>query len=380
MLEVDAPEDAGLDPAGWSRAVDLLKDWTDRNLVPAAGVVVGRRDRVLKPQLFGRQKLADGPGTIRDDAVFLIASITKPVVAMGMCLLVERGLVLLGERVSEFIPAFKGERKAGVTIRHLLTHTSGLPDMLPNNRELRRARSPLVTFVDDTCGCELGFAPGRGVQYQSMGYLLLGEIIERVTGKPCSEFVREEIFAPLGMNDTDLGAPDSWFTGSNPVVGRIPEIRVPADQQDGNDWNWNSRYWRSLGAPWGGLLTTPRDLARFAAAMLGGGSLDGTRIFSRATVDAATRNQLEPVRDVPETDRRCKPWGFGWRLNWPAHSENFGDLLGPRSYGHWGATGTVLWIDPDLDAFAAVLTTQPMEPHGRYIARLSNAIASAFVS
>ena len=252
--------------------------------------------------------------------------------------------------------------------------------MLPNNRQLRMAGAPLLAFVEDTCDCEPAFAPGRGVQYQSMGYALLGEIITRVSGKTCARFLRDEIFEPLGMNDTSLGAPESWFPGPEAKIDRVPEIRVPADQQSGTDWNWNSRYWRMLGAPWGGLLTTPADLGRFAALMLNGGTLGGRTIFSAATVGAAVRNQLEPMRDVPEEDRRCKPWGLGWRLNWPAHSENFGDLLSPETFGHWGATGTVFWIDPRNEAWAVLLTTQPMEPHGRYLARLSNAIASALAT
>jgi CubicO group peptidase (beta-lactamase class C family) len=94
---------------------------------------------------------------------------------------------------------------------------------------------------------------------------------------------------------------------------------------------------------------------------------------------AATRNQLEAMRDVPADDRRTRPWGLGWRLNWAAHSANFGDLLGPRSYGHWGATGTLMWVDPELEACAIVLTTKPQEPAGSYLARVSNAIAASLL-
>lgn len=96
-------------------------------------------------------------------------------------------------------------------------------------------------------------------------------------------------------------------------------------------------------------------------------------------MEAATRNQLFGMPGVPATDRDTRPWGFGWRLNWPGFSAYFGDLLGPRMYGHMGATGTVLWMDPDRDAFAVILTTEPQEPHGTYLARLSNAITAALL-
>jgi CubicO group peptidase (beta-lactamase class C family) len=111
--------------------------------------------------------------------------------------------------------------------------------------------------------------------------------------------------------------------------------------------------------------------------MLNHGRFEGHQILSPMTVDAATANQLEPLRDVPEIDRRCKAWGYGWRLHWPAHSANFGDLVGPNTYGHWGATGTVLWIDPDREVFVIIFTTEPQEPLGTYIARLSNALSAS---
>ncbi|MFQ5732274.1 MAG: serine hydrolase domain-containing protein, partial [Planctomycetaceae bacterium] len=331
----------------------------------------------LPPVMLGRQTIADAP-PLRDDAIFLIASITKPIVATAALMLVERGRLALGDRVSDVVEEFGGAGRYGITMRHLLTHTSGLPDMLPNNIELREAGSPLSAFVEGTCNAEVAFPPGRGVQYQSMGFAMLGEIIARIDGRSCRDFLREEIFRPLGMNDTELGAPDDWFAGDAPPADRIAEIRLPEHQSPDSTWHWNTRYWRSLGAPWGGLLTTPADLSRFARMMLRDGELDGVRILSPAGVRAATRNQLEPMREVPEEDRRCRPWGLGWRLNWPAHSANFGDLLGPRTFGHWGATGTVMWMDPGLDAFAVILTTQPQEPHGRTLSRVSNMIAAAW--
>ena len=181
------------------------------------------------------------------------------------------------------------------------------------------------------------------------------------------------------MSDTSLGATDEWFVGSTPRSTRIPNAIVPEAHASGTDWNWNSRYWRQLGAPWGGLLTSANDLATFAQFMLRTGQThEGRRLLSPAAIDAATRNQLQYMRDVPDEERRCRPWGLGWRLNWPAHSANFGDLLGPRTYGHWGATGTVLWIDPDANVFALILTTLPQEPSGKYLARLSNAVAAAW--
>ena len=128
-------------------------------------------------------------------------------------------------------------------------------------------------------------------------------------------------------------------------------VRQPKEME-GSDWGWMSPYWLALGAPWGGLVTTPADLARFCLMTLNGGALGSVRLLSSATIRTMTSNQFLAMPQIPEEDRRCKPWGLGWRLNWPGHSSNFGDLLGPRSFGHWGATGTLCWIDPDAEAFA----------------------------
>lgn len=379
MLTISTPEAAGLHPDRWRRVLQLIQGWCDSGAIPSAGVIAGRGGQTTGAYYFGRQTLAHDSPAVQQDAIFLIASITKPIVAAGALILAERGLFALDDRVEEFVPGFGRQGKHAITIRHLLTHTSGLPDMLPNNRELRIANSPLSKFVEESCATPVDFPPGRGVQYQSMGFAVLGEIIQRVSGKSCAQFLNDEIFQPLGMIDTALGAPDHWFHGANPKVDRIAHVRVPPDQIDQTSWNWNSRYWRQLGAPWGGLLTTPSDLARLARLMLQQGRWETQQILSPATVQSATRNQLEAMREVPADDRRCRPWGLGWRLNWAAHSANFGDFLGPRTYGHWGATGTVLWIDPDLDAFAILLTTQPQEPHGSFLSRASNAIVAALV-
>ena len=90
-----------------------------------------------------------------------------------------------------------------------------------------------------------------------------------------------------------------------------------------------------------------------------------------------TANQLAPMPDVPEINRRCYPWGFGWQLNWPSHPTSFGDFLSPSSYGHWGATGTMIWIDPARDAFAVLLTTQPLGTRRRFLAEFSNVVCAA---
>ena len=370
-IPIARPEQIGLDPAAIRRADELVQRWVQEDRIPAAGWCVGRRGRMLEPRLVGRQRPAKDAPAIRKDAMFLIASPTKPITCTAVMMLLERGRLALDDRVADYVPAFAANGKRDVQIRHLLTHTSGLPDMVPDNEKLRRAHQPLAAFVRETCRLGLLFPPGTRVNYQSMGILMLAEIVHQVTGVTLAEFLAKEVFGPLEMNDTFLGVQGQRRE-------RIVHVRVPAALEK-EDWNWNGAYWQGLGVPWGGLITTPADFARFCQMMLGGGVLEKTRILSAASVRAMTSNQLAAMPRVPEEERRCRPWGLGWRLNWPAHSANFGDLLGPRTFGHWGATGTLVWIDPDADAYFILFTTQPQEPEGRFLSRLSNVIASALV-
>lgn len=362
------PEEAGLDPLALVQLDDWLHGFVDRGDFPSVAWCGGRFGRMLAPRFFGRAR-RDRPDPPDSRTRFLVASITKPIVVAGAMKLVESGRITLDDPLVGIIPGFdSGDRaRRSVTVRHLMTHTSGLPDQLPTNEALRQAHAPLSAFIEATCRHPLLFPPGTRVRYQSMGTLMLSAVIEAIAGRPISEFLDREIFRPLGMLDTQLGLTD-------PDLGRVAELRVAPDRVNA-DWNWNSDYWLRLGSPWGGLLTTPADLARFALAMLDEADC---RAFSRATVRAMTRNQLEGFADLPEPDRRCRPWGLGWRLAWPGHSAHFGDLVGPRTFGHWGATGSVLWIDPDARGFFLLFTNAELDDESRVLARASNRFAASW--
>lgn len=365
-----------LDATRWQQALNLAAEWAVARKAPAITLVTGTRDRIEGPASFGSLTIG-GAVALPAKPIYLIASITKPIVALAALRLIEQGRLTLSDRVTDYIPEFGKHGKYPVEVRHLLTHTSGLPDMLPQNSVLRAGHAPLADFVAGTCEIVPSFPPGRGVQYQSMGFAVLAAILEKIDGRSCARLLQDELFGPLDMVDTALGAPDDWFEPGGRIE-RVPEIHVSAEQAR-LDWNWNSRYWRQLGAPWGGLFTTADDLARFAQMLLRRGRIEtGRLLLAPATIVAATMNQLQCMKDVPEDERRCRPWGLGWRLNWPAHSANFGDLLGPRTYGHWGATGTVMWIDPEAGTFCIILSTEPQEPTGFFLARLSNAVAAAW--
>ncbi|MBN1400799.1 MAG: beta-lactamase family protein [Anaerolineae bacterium] len=352
MTEASHPGLIGLSEQRLARVDALLQQAVDAGRIPGAAIMVSRHGRWLSARCFGRQYLREDSPPIRPDTIFLLASITKPVTVTAAMMLVERGQLGLDDRVCECMPEFGGQGKDVVTIRHLMTHTSGLPDMLPENYDLRREHAPLAEFVRRVCQLELDFRPGTCIRYQSMGILMLAEVIERIAGISLPHFMRQEIFEPLGMHDSSLGYREEH-------VARIAHVNV-APEMRGTDWGWNTPYWWGLGAPWGGMFSTVGDLTRLMHAFLHGGAYGGVRILSRASVEAMTRDQTALLPELPRALTLQQSWGLGWRrLSGGQGDGSFGDLLSPGSYGHGGATGTVAWNDPARDMSCVLLTTEP---------------------
>jgi CubicO group peptidase (beta-lactamase class C family) len=367
------PEDIGLDSRRLQVAYDLLEKWTTGADAPVPGgaILVGRNGKVVPPHFFGRQGPEREAPAIRHDAMFLMASITKPVTYLGAMMLVERGLLNLSDPVTRYVPEFAAHDKSEVLVGHLFTHTSGLPDMLDNNVQLRRGHAPLQKFLDGASkDTALLFRPGTKHSYQSMGTAVVAEIIQRLSGKPIADFLRQEIFEPLGLKSTGLGS--KGFPR-----GRLVRVQVPDYQAAGFDWN--SEYWQELGAPWGGLFSTPEDFAVLCQLMLSGGAWAGVRLLSPSAVRMMTTNRLNDLPELPEPVRRTQPWGLGWRMNHPGRSDSWGDLLGRHVFGHTGATGTMVWMNRRTKGFCVLLTSAIREKAPWRLVHLSNAVAATFV-
>jgi CubicO group peptidase (beta-lactamase class C family) len=326
---------------------------------------------LLEPICHGRRGPEPDAEAVRLDDMFLIASLTKPITYLAGMLMVERGLLGLSEPVVERLPEFAPHGKSATLVQHLFTHTSGLPDMLPNNRELRRQQAPLERFLQHVCADTAPlFPPGAGFQYQSMGTLVAAELAQRASGFALPELLRRELFAPLGLRATGLGA-------EGLDERRIVRVRTPLDQEP--SWNWNSAYWRRLGAPWGGMFSTPCEYAALCQLMLNGGRWRENQIVAPATVRMMTTNRLDDLPNVPEAQRRTKAWGLGWQMNHPTGVDCLCDLLGPDAFGHIGATGTLVWCDPRSEAYCVIFTSAPRdEAPGRLVA-VANAVAASLI-
>ncbi|MEO7142997.1 MAG: serine hydrolase domain-containing protein [Bryobacteraceae bacterium] len=364
QLHPGTPESAGIDASRLNRAATLLETEVRGNRLGAASILVARGGVIVLHRGYGHLSPAPAAPAVAPDSVYIVASITKPVTATALMQLVERGLVSLTDPVSIYIPEFQDAQREHVRVRDLLTHTSGMPDMLPENVELRRAHAPLSEFVKHAIATPLLFAPGAAFRYQSMGVLLEAEIIQRVSKTPLPELERKQIFAPLGMEHTELGL------GKFRREDTVQVSPAPGENaQEAASWGPNSAYWRNIGAPWGGMHTTTSDLAVLLQTFLNGGVYSGIRILSPVTVRAMTRDQNDGLN---------APWGLGWALGRSKVWNEFGDLVSPGAFGHAGATGTVAWADPSTGLICVVLTNRPISvDNGRLLRLVSNAVAAS---
>lgn len=365
QLPPASPSSVGMSAERLDRAAQMLESRVKEFPGGAAAILVARRGKIVLHKGFG--KLAPGTDSpaVQPDSIFLLASITKPVTAAALMLLVDRGLVSLGDPVSQYLPEFTGEGRAKVRVRDLLSHTSGLPDMLPENTELRRAHAPLSKFVTQSYKTPLLYTPQEDFRYQSMGILLAGEIVERITRMRLRDFEQKEIFGPLGMKNSALGMKQGWKISDTVAIYEPPG----GNRKDSERFGGNSAYWRDMGHPWGGMHSTTGDLAILLQTFLNGGRHGKKVWMSPAGVAAMTTDQNVSIR---------KPWGLGWAL---AHSTVWiyaGDLVSPKTFGHAGASGTVAWADPDRQLLCVVLTNLSIGlDSGRLLRLVSNAVTAS---
>lgn len=325
----------------------LVAELSESNLEAADRLILKHlKSGVLKAAALqvqeGKTRLFQRSYGVDSDAIFLIASITKPMAAAGVMLLADRGELKLSDRVMKFIPEFrKGDRK-DITIRQLLTHCSGLPDQLPENSQLRQGHAPLSDFVKGAIKTPLLFKPGTRYKYQSMGILLAAEIVQRITQKSIADFLNDEVFEPLGMRRTALGLGRFKLNEVVPsqIVGAAPESGSGA--ASAKNWDWNSQYWRALGAPWGGAHSTVNDVTVFLRSFL---QPDG-----RVLREATARRMIQDHNGGLGTRR-----GLGFDLG----PDGLGKSLSTRSFGHSGSTGTLCWADPKTDRSFVLLTSLP---------------------
>jgi CubicO group peptidase (beta-lactamase class C family) len=330
----------------------LVSDGIRRGAYPGAALAVGRGDTVLFLNGYGRLSWMSGSAAVDPGAtLYDLASLTKVVVtATAIMLLVDRRKVQLDAPVARYVPEFTGPGTAGITVRQLLTHTSGLRADLPI--DVIRGAADAAALLRLVYAETPRVPPGTRVVYSDLNAVLLGEIVRRTSGEPLDAFAAREILAPLGLHDAGFRpparlasriAPTGVWRG-RPVAGVV-----------------NDPTAAKLGGVAGnaGLFATARDVARFAQFILRGGlTADGRRLIRSETMREFT------------TRVAFFGTGEGRALGWQAlptgeRVSSAGTRFGRRSFGHTGWTGTSLWIDPERDLFVVLLTNRAFAPRSR---------------
>jgi uncharacterized protein YbbC (DUF1343 family)/CubicO group peptidase (beta-lactamase class C family) len=339
---------------------------------PGAVVLIGRGDQTLYQSAFGNRALVPAVEPMTLDTIFDMASLTKILATTtSVMILVEDGRIRMNDRVASFIPGFERYGKGNITIRELMTHTSGLRPDLDLGDPWTGADTAIQLAIEEVPTSP----PGSHFVYSDINYILLGDIVRRVSGKPLNEFARERIFVPLGMKDTMFLPPASLRPRIAPTQMCTP-YGWPCEGPDmqmlrGVVHDPTAR--RMMGvAGHAGLFSTAADTAIFCRMILNGGSYHGVRILSPLSVAKMTT----PATDPELSNVR----GLGWDID-SAFSSNRGELLPIGSFGHTGFTGTSIWIDPVTREFVVFMSNR-VHPDGKgdvtpLRARIATVAASA---
>jgi CubicO group peptidase (beta-lactamase class C family) len=344
LPRMNADPISAFDPAKLNEINATIEKAIADQRMPGAVFLLERKGQSYSVAL-GRRALLPTEESITADTIFDAASLTKVVATTpSILLLAQRGQIDLDAAVAEYIPEFSGEGKDWVTVRQLLTHTSGLrPGLSLNPPWSGHARA-----IELAAGEKLQSAPGEVLRYSDINFILLGELVRRAGGAGVEEFARREIYEPLGMFDTRfMPGEELW-----------PRVAPTQQTRDGMLRGVvHDPTARAMGGVAGhaGLFTTARDLARYARMLLNEGELDGVRLFDPETV--------EKMRSVQTPEKVNARRGLGWDID-SQFSRPRGSLFPLGSFGHTGWTGTCIWIDPFSESFWLLLSNR-VHPDGQ---------------
>lgn len=308
-------------------------------------------DSSLRKQILAGSLFAEQPGTrfsanyglaSDDHASYLLGSITKPIAICALMSLYDQEAFALDDPLARYLPQFQQSEYPKVTIKHLLTHTSGLPDQVPNNHQLRSGLSTLSAFVEACEPLPFRFAPGTNYEYSSMGILLACAVAEKIASTSILDLVQERVLSPLEMFDSALGIGKLSESNRMPVQTEFGAPEAGGGAVDAAKWDWNSKYWRGLGAPWGGGHASASDIGRFLRAMM-----SDQDDFLKASTKRMMLTNHNPVG--------LESRGLGFDVDMRSSKVS----CSANSFGHSGSTGTLAWVDRDASRICVVLTTLP---------------------
>jgi uncharacterized protein YbbC (DUF1343 family)/CubicO group peptidase (beta-lactamase class C family) len=316
---------------------DTLAQAIAQKRLPGAVLIVGHNGQIVYRKAYGDRALVPQIEAMTVDTVFDLASLTKVVATTSSLMkLFEQGKFQLNDKITQYIPEFQNG-KSDITIRNLFTHFSGLKPDVP----LSLPWTGYETGIRLACTDPPAGPAGARFVYSDINFILLGELVHRLSGQMVNDYARANIFQPLGMNTTTFLPPASWIPRIAPTE-RLASTGVPLR---GVVHDPTSRNMSGV-AGHAGLFSTADDLSRFAQMMLNGGELDAVRLFNPLTVRKFTEPQSPPDQPILR--------GLGWDIDSPL-SGNRGELFPIGSFGHTGFTGTSIWIDPSSQTYVILL-------------------------
>lgn len=321
------------------RVLEFLQKEISLNHIPGAVIHVSHKGKVILERALGNRVVFPEKAPMDITTVFDLASLTKVVATLpAMLKLLDYGLIRLDDSVSFFLPEFAQEGKEGITLRHLLTHTSGLPSFIDYYKEGLDTEQILHRIYNQP----LEYPTGEKVVYSDLGLITLYKVIEKVTGESFVKFVKDEIFEPLGMHETGY---NPIFEEERYAVTEYSEKLKAYKSGIVHDENTEAMGGISGHA---GLFSTVRDLSKFTKMIENQGTYNGKRIISEAALQISKKNYT-----AFDSEFR----GLGWILKSPTNA-SCGDYFSDASYGHTGFTGTSIWFDPEIELHVILLTNR----------------------
>ena len=349
-----------IDESRLNRIDHIVKEGVQRKRMPGCVVLIGLGDQIIFERAYGNRQLVPEKLPMTVDTVFDLASLTKPIAtATSILKLAENGEIDINAPTSKYLPDFVGHGKEEITVAQLLTHQGGL---IPDNAlaDYKNGRETAFSNIKDL---SLRAQPGAEFIYSDVGFIVLGRIVEKISGMRQDQFVQENIFRPLGMTETGY------------LPRKSLRERAAVTQQRNDKWMrgevHDPRAYEMEGvAGHAGLFSTARDLSRYARMALHQGELDGVRVLDPETIE----RMIAPV-EVSNGIR-----SLGWDKQ-TGYSSNKGDLLSDQAIGHGGFTGTGIWIDPQQELYVIFLSNR-VHPDGSgsvnsLIGRISTLAAAA---
>jgi CubicO group peptidase (beta-lactamase class C family) len=382
------PEDVGLSSERLARIAALMQAHIAAHDISGAVTLVARRGKVVHLQAHGLADL-ESKRPMRTDTLFRMFSMTKPLTAVSVLMLMEEGKLLLSDPVSRYIPEFRDQKVAvvrppndplpagagvalvsvdrPVTLKDLLTHTAGMadsPEPGPATEYVRRANLPttgtLAERVQREGAIPLNFQPGSHWQYSgTFGFDALARIVEIQSGMTLDQFFRTRIFEPLGMHDAFFQVPSEHAANM-----ALPYAKSNKGLTSGAGGPPSSVSYFSGAGGSGGIAATAADYARFCQMLLNGGQLDGKRLLSRKSVELMTSDAIPgmDLRNYRNGEQVLQGYGFGLGVRIRRDNGENGWLGSPGDYGWAGALGTYFWIDPREEMIGIMLIETPIIP------------------